>query len=167
LSKTSTLLTSRPLADQGQWADLVGYWIAHQHAPALDAAITLVRDRARSASLRVSALASFLEDVRSNPLDLDRARPLLNTEDLGPEGTVAIVLALYFPRVALLEAAELLPRKVQDEALRAGIEVADKLSEVVVEIPDAPLFAFLRFLQGDGYRKLGDRESRDVSTMRR
>jgi len=128
--ETSTAPHVQPLADQGQWADLVGYWIAHQHAPALDAAITLVRDRARSGQPSWSALASFLEDVRSNPLDLDRARPLLNTEDLGPEGTVAIVLALYFPRVALLEAAELLPRKVQDEALRAGIEVAITLGVV-------------------------------------
>ena len=89
------------LADRGQWAGLVGYWIAHRHAPVSVwqshwSAIAPDRD-----SLPGRPWVTSSRTSGAIPSISIRPPPLLNTDDLGPEGTVAVVLALYFPRVAL------------------------------------------------------------------
>jgi tetratricopeptide (TPR) repeat protein len=161
------------LADAGDWAGLVRYWMAHRHEAALDRAI-LVAERlaardghpwrrllnwaiyglaARQRRLWIM-LTDFLAEVRLDPFDLERepSEEMLAAWS-GADHATLILLVLY-PRVALCERAAGAVLAVQDQMLYLGLEAGEQAYELTEMVGDAAAGAFFRSALARGYREL-------------
>jgi hypothetical protein len=154
------------LVSAGDWAGLVRYSMAHQHLPALDAAVGLVSRQATSKAGsegnwwrrlvnlgrptklgskegdRWSTLARFLAEVRQNPLN---PRQQLSKDLLtvwSPTEQVTLGLVMLFPRVALCELAGQYPIEDQERLYRVGLQSAAEAFDLAVRLQDPAAAAF-------------------------
>src|SRR5262249_35556795 len=115
------------LADAGDWAARSRYWMAHGlHAPALDRAIEIVHERARSGGDLWPVLAGFLEDMGREPFSFEREPPEVAVDELSADEMGTLELLLLLPLVALCEFGTQFPVASQSQAFQAGITAADR-----------------------------------------
>ena len=99
------------LANQGDWAGLVCYGLAHGlYMPAIDAAIEIVRSQGDN-----ETLTEYLVAFRGEPMQ-PRESPELDSESLTQHHQAALFLISSFPMVALCEFADQFPLDQQTKA---------------------------------------------------
>ncbi len=128
-------LDVKRLADTGNWAGLVRYWMAHRHQPALDAAIACAHARAVS-DPGWRTLPKFLEQVKAEPIDLQRQAPesLPTRCDEIEKATLGILV--LDPRAAFCELAAQFAIERQDQLLRMGLEAAFQAATLAASCED-------------------------------
>ena len=152
------------LTEAGDWAALVRYWIAHSlHAPALDRAIEILKDRAENAGPPWPALAEFFENVRLDPFDLEREFPEIDFGGLGPDELFSLASVVSLPRIALNEHGAQFPTEDQDAAFQAGIDTVERILSLDQGVTDPALVAFLRAIQATGLKYIGNLEAARAS----
>jgi tetratricopeptide (TPR) repeat protein len=142
----------------GDWAGLVRYWMAHhQHDQALEEAINLVDSQARDRG-RWQHLASFLNDVRRDPLARNRKMTQNQLQGWAPEEQMTLALVIFYPWVKLCEQARQAPPGMQEPMLRLGIGAAEAALQIVESLGDIAYRAFLLTMLAQGNRQLGESE---------
>ena len=143
----------KQLAAAGDWAALARYWIAHQHEPALDAAIACASARA-SDDPRWRELPEYLARVKAEPLDPTQTPPAALVSLAGtPENATLGILGLN-PRAALCELAGQFPTGHQERLLGLGLESAQEAAKLSLSCADRALAAFYGLLLARGLREL-------------
>jgi hypothetical protein len=142
------------LYENGDWASLVRYWMAHQYEAALARAIGLVTARADAEEGRWRTLANFLADVHREPISFERQPPDLDWEEWAPEQQVTLGVTLLYPAAAMCELARQAPLERQAALFRLGIESATQAQQFAESIVDVALQAFLLVMQAHGLREM-------------
>jgi tetratricopeptide (TPR) repeat protein len=142
----------RELAEVGNWAGLVRYWMGHRfYSPAMREAVRVARQGGGSAR---ALLADYLDAVRAAPSD-----PAPFPEVLPPltaAERVTIELLLSLPRILFCETASSAPAEDRHEYLRMGVEAAADAAVSLAPLGELPLTAFLFALQGRALEQLGE-----------
>jgi CHAT domain-containing protein/tetratricopeptide (TPR) repeat protein len=174
----------RPLADAGDWSALVRYWIAHQHPPALDKAISVVWQRGVTGRREWHKLGEFLEDLRKeidNPQirlreeNLARIapehlagfrikptlRPSIDTSPLVPELSKrerdCLAILVMSQETALIDLAGTAPPDCRVPLVLAGLRACEGILEWLVNTPsgDQTSIAFYSAMAANAHVQLG------------
>jgi CHAT domain-containing protein/predicted Zn-dependent protease len=153
------------LVQQEDWAGLVRYWIAHQHKPALDAAIACARACAARNS-RWKQLPGYLEQVKANPpteVLFGYGNDVVVKANRPPKGLpapaneaehAALGILPLWPLVGLCERAEQYPLEQQNRLFQLGLESAELAAGLALGCQDAPLAAFLLRVRARGFQEV-------------
>ncbi|HKI36446.1 MAG TPA: CHAT domain-containing tetratricopeptide repeat protein [Gemmataceae bacterium] len=148
---------------EGGWHALVRYWMAHQHKPALDAAIAVVRGEQASATKRWRQLVAFLSQVRDEPFNRDREVSEELVKTLPHEGQLTLLLLRLFPRMALCETAGQFPVEEQDGLFDTGLQAAKQAVQIAAALQDEALVAFCKVNLAGGLQELRQLEAARAS----
>ena len=147
------------LVARGDWAALVRYWIAHQHPPALDEAISIIRKRAEAASAGWPQLAKLLEALSANPLDrgLQSNSDFVASLNEADKATLAIVR--LNPNAAQCELITRIFDESHRQKLEEGIRAAEEAALLSASLSDRPLTGFFKAVLAHGWRHLGNKKN--------
>ena len=144
----------KELADQGDWAGLVCYGLAHGlHMPAIDAAIEIVRSHDGN-----QALTDYLVAFRDEPIQ-PREAPSLDADSLNQHQQVALFLVSSFPMVALCEFAGQFPLNQQTQMYEMGLQTSEQWLGAAKLIEDKSLEAIAHGFRANAFRDLGQGEA--------
>jgi tetratricopeptide (TPR) repeat protein len=129
------------LAEAGDWAGLARYWMAHQHEPALDAAIACARVRSGTDN-RWQALADHLEERKSNQLNIRLDPPAVLVVWAKGTGSTTLELLQLYAKAALCDRARSSTPDTQPALLRFGLEIAAQGNALALACADVALAAF-------------------------
>ncbi len=143
------------LAAANDWAALARYWMAHQHPPALEAAIGV----AETSSLP-PALTQWLRRFAANPLDPENSPPDDLAESLSDQlDAHTVTVSSLFPQLALCEMAAQAPKEIRGPMLEAGKLACQMVGMIAEAIADEPLSAFVAVLRAGALREGHDLEA--------
>ncbi|HKI36229.1 MAG TPA: CHAT domain-containing tetratricopeptide repeat protein [Gemmataceae bacterium] len=149
----------RQLDEAGDWPALVRYWMAHQHEPALDAAIAVLRRQQEAATERWHEVGEFLTQVREEPLDPSREPSEELMAALPREGQLTLYLLILYPRMALCEMASQYPVEQQDGLFDMGLQAAEQAGQVAEALQDEALVSFFKVTVARGLQELRQLEA--------
>jgi tetratricopeptide (TPR) repeat protein len=151
------------LIDAADWAGLVRYWLAHQHQPALDAALDVVRRRADPPEGRWRELAEFLTRVREDPFDPRHPPPERFLAGSSAEEQATLYLLTLNPRAALCEFAAEAPVEQQEQLFQIGLEAVEEACQAAAFLEDRASQAFFRGVQARGFQEVRQLEAARAS----
>jgi CHAT domain-containing protein len=147
----------------GDWPGLVRYWIAHQHRPALEAAVGIVQQMASRMPQRWKRTAEFLRSVQRDPLrpQTPPSCEIGDPIDLLAHGSLCL-LTLY-PLAAVCEMTSDPPTEEERILITIGIVNAEKAILVAEELRDFVVAAVYHRVKALGLKKVLQLESAQAS----
>ena len=153
----------RELSAAGDWAGLVRYWMAHQHEPALDAAVVVARRCGKKGDF-----LQFLDAVRKHPIDFEREPSNALLEACDPEEVTTLFLLVLYTGMALCDPAVQDPPEQRGQLILSGLKAAKQACQVATNLRDRALHAFCLFAQARGHLEMRDlEEARRTASARR
>jgi hypothetical protein len=132
----------KQLAEAGDWAALVRYWMANQHEAALDAAVSLLRRCVLGGEGGWQPLVNYLEAVKAEPLDPGHQPPEKLVPYLDDAQRLTLGLLRLYPRTALCEMALQAPPEQQSQLLQIGFQSAQQAAQAGLAVGDQAVAAF-------------------------
>jgi hypothetical protein len=134
------------LTTNGDWAALARYWMAHDHEPALDAALACVKRRVQAGETHLGPLRTYLQAVKAAPLDPGRELPASLASLVNGTDRITLELLDLNKAVALCEAAPAASPQLQTRLLTVGIAAAEQAAQAAMNIADLAVSAFFLVL---------------------
>ncbi|MEO0445819.1 MAG: tetratricopeptide repeat protein, partial [Verrucomicrobiota bacterium] len=141
------------LQEQGDWAGLIRYWMAHGLAPdeSREAARKILGGFARKEEAW-RPLHESVETFLGAPTD-PSWEPPEELPDLSQSEKVTLVIVQLFPRMALCEMAGQFPPEQQSQLYQMGFQAAEQVKKLGNAIGDLPLVVFSCAMQARGFQE--------------